>query len=717
MKHLLLLFICTVSLTVWGQETVPYTQTFDGPGLPSGWTTVDNNAALNDPDQVWTVGTLPFDDYIWTPIPDLDGNFAYFNSASYGATDQDVDLISPLFNFTGNGSVFLRFKHFYNHYEGSTATLYYKIGASDWEIIQTWTSSSSNPEIFNQLIPAVANQADVQFKWNFIGNDGWGWSIDNVSVTSGSVVTWTGDAASTEWNNANNWNTDEIPISSSTVIIPDTDYDPVISSDVDIYSLDIADGANVTLNPTYKLTIYSNLNIEANNGLIIKSDATGTGSLITGAYSGAGTVNVELFLSKDGDGWSDISSPLNQSIENFLSANTNVPTNGLFRGMTDYDTEVDKWNSFFTNSTTGPLTPAKGFLLRTDGVDQSVQFSGTINTGAQNIDIFATGNSWNFIGNPYTSAISINNEAGSVNFLTYNESSLLDPNYVAVYVWDGNQYDIISLASIGAEYATIGQGFFIKAKETTYAAFTPDMQIHQPVQSIKSKVVVPEVKISVANGKKNFSTRVYFQKDRTLGLDKGYDAGVLKADKNFSIYTRLVEDNNIDFGIQSLPFPKSETMVIPVGIDYKQGGDVTISLNATNLLSDYNLVLEDRLLNKFIPFNEASNFYNATLAAETKGIGRFYLHVKSAQTTGIDNLTDAKINAWIDRDEIVVKGVTENNAVAKLFDARGSLILMKNLENTNTNRIKVNGINTGIYMLQVIENGKRTATKLQISGK
>jgi hypothetical protein len=42
--------------------------------------------------------------------------------------------------------------------------------------------------------------------------------------------------------------------------------------------------------------------------------------------------------------------------------------------------------------------------------------------------------------------------------------------------------------------------------------------------------------------------------------------------------------------------------------------------------------------------------------------------------------------------------------------------MVKNLDKTDINRINVNGIPTGIYMLQVVENGKRTGMKLQISG-
>ena len=70
----------------------------------------------------------------------------------------------------------------------------------------------------------------------------------------------------------------------------------------------------------------------------------------------------------------------------------------------------------------------------------------------------------------------------------------------------------------------------------------------------------------------------------------------------------------------------------------------------------------------------------------------------------------------MERNEIVINGITENKAVVTLYDLRGSSVLVRNLEKTTANRINVSGLSTGIYMLQVNENGKRTGIKLQITG-
>jgi len=715
MKHLLLLFICTVSLTVWGQETVPYTQPFNGPGLPSGWTTVDN--VPNDPAQVWTVGTIILDEINgWDKIPDLDGYYAYLSSADFGVgSTQDADLISPSFNLSlVTKPVVLHFDHFYYKWLSSEATLLVNINGGGWTPIKTWNYSSSNGETFNQVIPGIQGQSDVRFKWNYTGSFEYGWAVDNFSLKELTTTTWLG-LNSPYWEDELNWD-NGIPDGGNEVVLNET-TSPTIQNNAECYNLTIMNLVTnpLILSPGATLTVYNELFNNEVEGIIIQADETESGSLIAGSRSGTGTERIQIHLDRDGDGWHNISSPVTQTIQDFLSENLNIPEKAGDRGMVPYNTATDNWDDFFTNSTTGNLETAKGYLIRSNPAGL-VEFSGTIRTGTQTTSITAGGNGWNLIGNPYSSAIYANISAGTNNFLTVNTGTL-DFSYDAIYIWDGaSYYPINEFLAAGSEYLAAGQGFFVKAAGNATVYFDPEMQVHKPSEVLKSGVITPEVKLSLSNGAKSYSTRIAFLKDATIGLDRRFDAGILKADKNFSIFTHLVEDNDVEFTLQCLPFPKSDGMIIPVGIDCKAGGDVTISLSATTVPANYDLVLEDRLLNKFIPFNEANSFYTATLAAETKGIGRFYLHVKSAQTTGIDNPTNAKINAWMDRDEIVVKGVTENNAVAKLFDARGSLILMKNLENTNTNRIKVNGINTGIYMLQIIENGKRTTSKLQISG-
>ena len=84
----------------------------------------------------------------------------------------------------------------------------------------------------------------------------------------------------------------------------------------------------------------------------------------------------------------------------------------------------------------------------------------------------------------------------------------------------------------------------------------------------------------------------------TKGLDPSYDAGKMKGNPNIALYTRLLEDNGVDFAIQALPTEGITEFVIPVGVDVAEAGEFSFSVTQKNL-DNYNIILEDREENTF----------------------------------------------------------------------------------------------------------------------
>lgn len=248
MKHLLLLFAFTISFMVNGQEIPPYVQTFDDTTIPAGWSILDNTTPPSG--QIWQFGTtgttVPAANWGTPYDPVLSGNYAVFNSEAYGEIGlKNADLISPTFDLTGIDSVNLQFSHVFNAWESSSATLSYSIDdGTSWTAIKTWTAAyTSNPETFNQVIVGVAGQSAVKFKWNYT-EYGWGWAIDNVSVTETTEATWTG-AVNTNWHVEGNWDGNAVPGPNSKVIIPTSANNPLIQLDAACYDLTINSGASV----------------------------------------------------------------------------------------------------------------------------------------------------------------------------------------------------------------------------------------------------------------------------------------------------------------------------------------------------------------------------------------------------------------------------------------------------------------------------------------
>ena len=76
----------------------------------------------------------------------------------------------------------------------------------------------------------------------------------------------------------------------------------------------------------------------------------------------------------------------------------------------------------------------------------------------------------------------------------------------------------------------------------------------------------------MANGNNSANTVVAFNNNMTKGLDPTYDAGLLRGNASVNLYSRLVDDNGVDFAIQSLPEQYND-LVIPLGVESKDGGE------------------------------------------------------------------------------------------------------------------------------------------------
>jgi hypothetical protein len=124
------------------------------------------------------------------------------------------------------------------------------------------------------------------------------------------------------------------------------------------------------------------------------------------------------------------------------------------------------------------------------------------------------------------------------------------------------------------------------------------------------------------------STTICFGKNMTTGLDVTYDAGLLRGATGVEIYTRLVADNGVDFGIQCLPI-EFDSLIIPVGIESKKTGNLIISAILTDIPSTWAITLEDKVKGTFTNIN---NNLSETISVTTGFVGtnRFYIHIKNA---------------------------------------------------------------------------------------
>ena len=562
-------------------------------------------------------------------------------------------------------------------------------------------------------------------------------SLGCISSASTSVVfttqptdpTWIG-AVNSDWNNPANWCSGVVPAVTNNLIISNNGTPITITAatgTVVCNNLTIEPGAVLIIAPDGSLTVNGTLTNNQISGIILQSDASRTGSLIVNAVAGTGTTVAQRYMTTGA--WHMVSCPINgESVANFISGNSHIATrtDGVSRGLMDYDPANNKWNLFFTDGlANGNVGSGKGFAIHTN-VSDIVTFNGSLQAGPQTITGLIAG-SWNCVGNPYSSTIGINsNSSATANFLNENgiNATNLDPNYGVIYIWDQpdasngqpGKYTIISNTPLDNGYdVQQGQGFFVKMNSgATSLTFNRNMQIHNPTLGFKAtKAVWPIIKLHATAGGQTSTTYLAFNNAMHKGLDPTYDAGLLKESADIAVYSHLVDGNTgIPFAIQASPDNESG-MLIPIGLDYNTGGQVVFSADLVNIPSDCKVILEDLVARTITDISKAN--YTVTVDPKTSITDRFRLYTSKA-ISGVDQGSlVGKLFAYADRNvEIRVIGNVSKNTVATLYDIYGRVVLVKTLEEGSVNIIPLKNNKIGAYVLSVNDNGKISGFKILV---
>lgn len=488
-------------------------------------------------------------------------------------------------------------------------------------------------------------------------------------------------------------------------------------------NLKIEADASLIITSASCLTVTGTLtNNNATGGVLIKSDASGTGSIIMSAAAGEGIAKAERWMTAGA--WHYTASPLSgQAISDFLETNP-IAASSSFRGMMDFNPTSNSWSSFYTNAKDGNLETGKGFSMRVQGLlpenDAALSFTGHLQAGTLTAGVSA---GWNCIGNPFTSAIRITHDKSVTdNFLEVN-ADVFNSSYAAIYVWNNGdefnttpgKYTTINNVTPPYQQVQLGQAFMVNPKPGSASfSFTKEMQIHSPESDLKSAGIswpIIEVKAAV-NQQVGSSTIIAFNSAMTKGLDPTYDAGLLKGTSDLIVYSRLVEDNGIPFAIQALPTNDFSKMVIPIGLDFKTGGEIVFSAGLFNLPTGCKAILEDKVTKTFTDLS--TEVYKVTIPANSSIDNRFQLHTGDL-ISGLDQLLPEQLTAYaVSNVEIRIAGSISDHSVATLYDSVGKEILSKNLHQGTFNSIPAPNLKQGLYILSVKENEKLWSFKILI---
>jgi len=482
-------------------------------------------------------------------------------------------------------------------------------------------------------------------------------------------------------------------------------------------------GAGTTIASGAMVTVTGSFLSQDGNLTINSAGISSSGSLIV---NGTATGNVTYNRVMPGDLYRYVSSPV---VSSTLPAGTT---------FWKWNEAIGYWGDTPAELPVTACETGRGYTMDTDGspvaftggvLTSSVSLTATAPYGSNYVQNRGTwgGGGWNLFGNPYPSALKVVDSDGtSENDFIHHNLSSFDPGYQAVYIYDGSDYDYIALGIpgyttgmgvFGSNDIQAGQGFFVLTHYNGLPfTFMPEMRTHNTtaVMTKSGSVPWPGVQLKVKAGTEEKATLIAYGEGMSAGLDPGYDVGHLSSGAGIELYSVLAGGgSDYNFARQALPVSEAGSLVVPVGVDFAGGGEVTFSA-FTIPLEGKKFWLEDRKSGTFTDLN--SNSYTVTLPANTYGTGRFFIISSVNTPTGIvqPGAGDEGLRIWHSGGRVIIQGDVSEGSLCEIYKMNGAKVLAGKLTGGEMNTVNLAPGTNGVIIVRITDGIKITTRKLAI---
>ncbi|MFC0603255.1 T9SS type A sorting domain-containing protein [Winogradskyella pulchriflava] len=584
--------------------------------------------------------------------------------------------------------------------------------------------------------------------------------VDETISLSGEVkrreTTWDGST----------WNNGTPDIEAITTI--DSNYSTTTNGSISSWSLTVTSGAQLTVNNDTYVEIENDVVVDGNitlesSGALVQNEDTATFTVNSG---GTSIVKKSTSALKNWYDYTYWSSPVNGATastafsdsnpnyrfwfnaQNFLDVLEEVDnTNTYVSGHDDIDDNGDDW-TLLGNSDV--LAPGVGYATThtpvgfTSGNSYEYEFSGPFNTGTITTPIYYNGdngdNDWNFIGNPYPSAISADD------FFTENASVVGD----AIYLWShatlpsssagGNEvlnyssddYAIINSGSgeiaggstvIPNRYIPSGQGFFVQGAANGNATFnnamrmtdnTSNSQFFRPNTPMQNKLWV---NLTSDNGVFNQILVAYVDGATDNNDGSAYDSPrFLSSGTAAVIYTSIENDTDTKYAIQgkaTTSLNTQETIGIGFFTAITEATVYTFSIpkKQGDFMNTNPIFIKDNLLN--VTHNLLESDYSFT--SSTGEFNDRFEIVFTSETLSVKDevLQNSVVISELNKNSIKLSANgTKQIETVELYNIEGKRVCNKEINNFD-GVINVSNLNVGTYIAQVkFDNGAMVKQKL-----
>lgn len=676
---------------------VPYSQNFDGvtaPALPAGWKVEDANS----------------DAFKWTnqtEYPNTPANCMRIVYNTDLVTAMNDWFFTPGINLVSGKSYILKF-----NYRARSASypekLEVKYGSSATSAGMTSAALFSNTNITNTTYSEgsftfTAASSGVFFIGfhGFSDADKYNLYVDDFSIDF-APNTWTG-ATSTDWNTATNWSLSAVPTATDNAIIPVVSNLPIVNeapaTPAVCNNLTINSGASVTVAAGKALTVNGTLtNNAGNTGLVMKSDATGTGSLLHNTAAVAGTI--ERYITG-----SAVTTDMKYHFVSVPMASGGTAAQFLGSYLFNFDVASNAWVAMGSPTTTA-LDNTKGYMIYYPDASITYTFTGNLNSGAFSPTCIQGGSNFNLVPNPYPSAIDWNAASGWTKtgiggtfYIWPSGASASSTNYAT--------YNGTVGTNGGTQYIPEGQSFFVEATSAPTFSMNNSVRVHNAQAFWKNGITVPNLlRINAVAANSAFDEAVVnFREDATTAFDNQVDARKLQGGSDAPQLSTLGTDNT-HLTINSMPFSTQE-YIIPMAFSWNTNGNVALNFSGMESFDATTpIYLEDLKAGTLtdIRLNPTYSFTNNISDPET----RFQLRI--GMITTVKENTAAEGTIYLSNGKLFMDVPMMNGSMANImvYDALGKRIIADKQRFSGIVSIPAPLAN-GVYLIQ-INNGSKSFT-------
>ncbi|MDY0078053.1 MAG: T9SS type A sorting domain-containing protein [Bacteroidales bacterium] len=452
---------------------------------------------------------------------------------------------------------------------------------------------------------------------------------------------------------------------------------------------------NVNLAVDESLTV-NDLTVDGSNSFTLKSDATGTGSLIVNGTA-TGNITAERYIAgadwtTGDDGWHFLSSPVaSQAIQPNFVSNTPATTEDFYswdevnnEWMNAKDGDGN-WNSGFDAN----FVVAKGYLVAYDN-DATKEFIGTPNTGDQVTQALTAENGkYNLIGNPFSSAI------------TWNDGNWTLGNVGGTaQIWNSNAKDYVSLLANNIVPAM--NGFMVYTESSQTLTIPAASQTHSATAWYKNSN--EDDIILAAHDPNNNSYKqaiVGERSDASEGFDLSYDAFVLEgfAPKFYSV------NDNQHFTVNMFS-EISDELTIPFGFQKNEGDEYYIQME--HAIPNRTILLTDLKTN--ITHNLSENPTYSFTSSSTDSPDRFLLHFGVVGIGEQDQATT--LHAYAYNNRLYVNNSLEQAQIA-VYDLQGRLLMQQSANASGLQSLPLD-LPAGVYVVRLSNAQEAKSVKINV---